>query len=170
LFVHPTDGDGAIRRTEGFYGFGLGMLTDTAMAATALLYGGVLTELPTLRVGLAHGCGSFPWAYPRVARGASLGTPDALVDLAAADALVRRLWVDSLVFDPLHLPLLIERFGADHVALGSDFPFYPPTFGGPLEVIDGAVARGLCTPAQAEAMKAANGLAFLGAARTDTPT
>lgn len=160
VFVHPLDGGGgAIRRTGVPYDFGLGMLTDTAMAAGALLFGGVLAELPTLRVGLAHGCGSFAWAYPRLARGASLG---GTFDPGPTDALVRRLWVDSLVFDPAHLPVLVERFSADHVVLGSDFPFYPPAWGGPLDVIDGAVAAGLCTATQGAAMKAANGLRFLG--------
>lgn len=162
VFVHPTDGSGAIRRGGQPYEFGLGMLTDTAMAASALLFGGVLAELPTLRVGLAHGCGSFPWAYPRLARGATLGAPPAPLDLAATDALVRRLWVDSLVFDPRHLPLLAERFGADHIMLGSDFPFYPGAWGGPKQVIDEAVSMGLCTPAQAAAITSTNGLHFLG--------
>jgi len=159
VFVHPTDGAGAIRRTSPPYEFGLGMLTDTAMAAGALVFGGVLAALPTLRVGLAHGCGSFPWAYPRLARGATLGPAPA--DVSAHDADVRRLWVDSLVFDPLHLPLLVARFGADHVLLGSDFPFYPAAWGGPLDILEQAAAGGLCTPAQATAVRTTNALAFL---------
>jgi aminocarboxymuconate-semialdehyde decarboxylase len=159
VFVHPTDSAHAIRRTGAPYEFGLGMLTDTAMAAGALVFGGVLAELPTLRVGLAHGCGSFPWAYPRLARGATLGNGSA--EVSDHDAEVRRLWVDALVFDPLHLPLLFERFGADHVLLGSDFPFYPPAWGGPLDVLDQATAAGLCTPAQATAIRASNAVAFL---------
>lgn len=169
VFVHPTDGVGAIRRGGVPYEFGLGMLTDTAMAAGALVFGGVLAQLPALRVGLAHGCGSFAWAYPRLARGATLGGGAAAsFDLSPTDALVRRLWVDSLVFDPQHLPLLAQRFGSDHIVLGSDFPFYPPSWGGPLDVIDGAIAAGLCTAAQGTAMKAANGLRFLGIDATAT--
>lgn len=164
VFVHPTDGVGAIRRGGQPYEFGLGMLTDTAMAAAALVFGGVLDELPSLRVGLAHGCGSFPWAYPRLARGATLGAAGAAVDLPRTDALVRRLWADTLVFDPAHLPLLVQRFGADHLMVGSDFPFYPPAWGGPLDILHAAVAERFCTEEQTTAMRAANALAFLGAA------
>lgn len=160
IFVHPTDGAGAIRRQGQPYEFGLGMLTDTAMAAGALLFGGVLEAFPKLRVGLAHGCGSFPWAYPRMARGASMGPgPFAM---GPTDELVRRLWVDSLVFDPAHLPVLMDRFGADHIFLGSDFPFYPPSWGAPCDVIHAAVAAGLATGAEGNAMKSANGVAFFG--------
>jgi aminocarboxymuconate-semialdehyde decarboxylase len=163
IFIHPTDGAGAIRRGGIPYEFGLGMLTDTAMAAAALVFGGVLDEFPNLRIGLAHGCGSFAWSYPRLVRGASMnpanGTPDAIG--AHTGELLRRLWVDTLVFDPEQIPLLIERFGADHLMLGSDFPFYPPTFGSALEPISGAVACNHCTPTQATNMLGPNANTFL---------
>jgi aminocarboxymuconate-semialdehyde decarboxylase len=165
VFVHPLDGgSGAIRRAGVPYDFALGMMTDTAMAATALVFGGVLEAHPGLRVALAHGCGTFPWALPRLARGASMPPEAPPPDhfLAAA----RSLWCDSLVFEPTHLPVLFERFGPDHVVLGSDFPFYPPTWGGPLAVLDQGVERGLCTAAQATAVAAGNGWRFLGRAPT----
>jgi aminocarboxymuconate-semialdehyde decarboxylase len=163
LFVHPVDGGGgAVRRQGNPYDFAVGMLTDTALAATALVFGGVLDDLPELRVGLAHGCGAFAWLYPRIARGASLGPSPR--DVGATRELVRRLWVDSLVFDPLHLPLLFERFGPDHVMLGSDFPFYPPSFGAATDVLDGAVEAGTCTAEQAAAVRRANPLSFLARA------
>jgi aminocarboxymuconate-semialdehyde decarboxylase len=160
LFVHPTDGSGAIRRRGSPYEFGLGMLTDTAMAATALVFGGVLDAFPRLRVGLAHGCGTFAWALPRLQRGASLA-PSAPTADAVGD-LVRRLWVDSLVFEPAHLPVLFERFGSDHVMLGSDFPFYPPAWGAATAILVDGVAQGWCTDEEAGAVMGRNGLRFLG--------
>ena len=163
VFVHPTDGANAIRRKGPPHEFGLGMLTDTAMAAGALLFGGVLEECPGLRVGLAHGCGSFPWAYPRLARGATMaGGGKFDTQMARFDELLRHLWADTLVFDPQHLALLITRFGADRLFLGSDFPFYPPAWGGATEVVDGAAGQGWCSPDEAVAMKGPNGLRFLG--------
>src|SRR3546814_11685661 len=36
------------------------------------------------------------------------------------DDLARRLWVDTLVFDAEHLRLLVRRFGAEHVMIGTD--------------------------------------------------
>lgn len=163
VFVHPVDGGGgAIRRSGAPYDFGLGMLTDTAMAAGALVLGGVLEAHPRLRVGLAHGCGTFAWSWPRLRRGASIGP--AARDAAALDdldGLVRRLWADALVFDPDHLPLLLERFGPEHVLLGSDFPFYPPSFGSATDLLDEAARLGRCTPAQATAIRSSNGHSFL---------
>lgn len=159
LFVHPTDGGGAIRRRGIPYDFAIGMLTDTAMAATALVFGGVLDTCPGLRVGLAHGCGSFAWTYPRIARGATMGPSPR--PLASTKELVRSLWVDSLVFDPVHLPVLFDRFGAQHVMLGSDFPFYPPGFGAATAVVEQAQAAGLCSAADADAIRHTNAVRFL---------
>jgi aminocarboxymuconate-semialdehyde decarboxylase len=161
IFVHPCDGARAIRRQGQPYEFGLGMLTDTALAAAALVFGGVLEDCPNLKVGLAHGCGTFAWAYPRIANGSTLLPGSKPPD--ATEEMVRRMWVDSLVFDPLHLPLLFERFGADHVMLGSDAPFYPSAWGAPQDVVTGAVKAGLCDEATATGILGANALEFLAA-------
>lgn len=162
LFVHPTDGGGGVIRREGQpYDFGLGMTTDTAVAATALVFGGVLERFPMLRVALAHGCGSFPWAYPRLSLGSSIwhGT-----DPARLDELVRSLWVDSLVFDPEHLRLLVRRFGADHVMLGTDYPFVAGQLDGARDFLASAQSLGALDADEAWRIHAANGLAFAGAA------
>ncbi len=164
LFVHPTDATGAIRRSGQPFEFGLGMLTDTAMAAGALIFGGVLKACQGLRVGLAHGCGSLPWAFPRMARAATLGLASENYQrrMDESSELLSQLWADTLVFEPSLLSLVVQRLGADHLFLGSDFPFYPTEWGGSTDVIDGVVASGCCTAAQGNAMKGANGLAFLG--------
>lgn len=123
VMVHPGDGgSGTVRRGGQPYDFGLGMLTDTALAAAALVFGGVMDRFPRLRVVLAHGCGGFAWSYPRMRLGANVFQG---IDTARLDDLVRRLWVDSLVLDPEHLRLLVHRFGEDRVVLGTDHPFFP---------------------------------------------
>jgi aminocarboxymuconate-semialdehyde decarboxylase len=163
VFVHPTSGPNVIRRGGVPYEFAIGMTTDTAMAATALVFGGVLEKNPGLRVGLAHGCGTFPWAYPRIARGSTLGAKGTRAEdaLRHSDELVKTLWADTLVFDPLHLSVLKARFGAGHLMLGSDFPFYPDDWGHCCAVIDGAVADGTCTHHEAVGMRGANARRFL---------
>jgi len=154
LFVHPIDGSGVLRCSSPLYDFALGMHADGALAATALVYGGVLRELRDLRICLSHGGGSFPWTHPRLRLMRSK-------DRAALDDDVRRLWADCLVFDALHLPLLISRYGADHVVLGSDYPFIPPAMHDPRQPLAEAVEAGFLTAADSEAIQGANALAFL---------
>ncbi|PPJ25574.1 amidohydrolase family protein [Nocardia nova] len=159
VFVHPTDGGGGVIRRGGQpYDFGLGMITDTAVAATALVFGGVLERFANLRVGLAHGCGTFPWAFPRLGLGAKIWHG---ADQGRAAELVRSLWVDSLVFDPAHLSLLVRRFGRGHVMLGTDYPFVPGQLEGAADFLASARDIGALDAATARDIHAANGLAFL---------
>ena len=160
VFIHPLDGGGmAIRRQGPPYDFGLGMLTDTAMAAVALINGGVLDRHPTLRVALAHGCGTFAWAFPRLRVGSQqTATPE--IGARYAD-LARRLWVDSLVLDPEHLRLLALRFGADHIMLGSDFPFMPGQLESAAQFVADGTDLGAFSADAGQAVLGANALEFL---------
>lgn len=160
IFVHPLDGGGnAIRRGGQPYDFGLGMLTDTAMAATALICGGVLDTRPDLRIGLSHGCGTLAWAAPRLKMGTALSADPGRHD--TFDELVARLWVDTLVFDPEHLRLLVHRFGAEHIMVGTDYPFIPGQIEGARAFIGQALERGALTGDQADAVLHANARAFV---------
>ena len=161
LFLHPLDGGGnAIRRRTQPYSFGIGMLTDTAMAATALVCGGVLERHPHLRVGLAHGGGTLPWAAPRlkIAATAMMSKP---LRPSAFDELVARMWVDTLVFDPEHLRPLVRRFGTEHVMVGTDYPFIPGQLAGAGQFVAAAVQAGALKPAEAPAVLSANAAAFI---------
>jgi aminocarboxymuconate-semialdehyde decarboxylase len=103
---------------------------------------------------VSHGGGTFPWTHPRLR----------LVDRrddALLDKLVARLWADTLVFDPLHMPLLVDRFGADHLVLGSDYPFIPAELHDPQTTVAAAVGTGLITSAEGTAMLGSNALSFL---------
>lgn len=159
VMVHPPDGgSGTLRRSGQPYDFGLGMLTDTALAAGALVFGGVLERFPRLQVLLAHGCGTFAWAYPRMKLGAALIGG---VDTGRLDALVQRLWVDTLVLDPEHLPLLEHRFGRDRVVLGTDHPFFPAVTADAGGMLMSAERAGILSAGAAQRIFSSNGAALL---------
>lgn len=163
LFVHPSDGgSGTVRRSGQPYDFGLGMHTDTALAAGALVFGGVLERFPALQVVMAHGCGSFGWSYPRLRLGAEL-----LQDLPPVpmDDVVRRLYVDTLVLDPEHLRLLVHRFGADRLVLGTDHPFFPAQTSGARSMLVSAEQTGALVAGGAQRVFRDNGLALLRGSR-----
>jgi aminocarboxymuconate-semialdehyde decarboxylase len=160
VLVHPADGGGgSVRRGGPLYDFGLGMHTDTGLAATALVFGGVLERFPRLQVVLAHGCGSYAWSYPRLRRGAELfgGTAGGV----RLDELTASLYVDSLVLDPEHLRLLEHRFGPERVLLGTDHPFFPDVTEGVRELLVGAETSGALGRGGAQRVFAANGRALL---------
>ena len=121
VFVHPLilgATPGWTSRITGLpANFGLGMTTDTAIAATRLLFAGVLAESPGLKVCLAHGGGTFVWALARMAR--MWDDDDQGMPLAKA---LDSFYVDSVVYQPANLRYLVDTIGADHVAFGTDFP------------------------------------------------
>jgi aminocarboxymuconate-semialdehyde decarboxylase len=160
IYVHPADGGaGAIRRGGPPYDFGLGMLTDTALAAIALVCGGVLSRRPRLRVAMSHGCGVFPWAAPRL----SLATRAATSELDPEEfaLLSSRLWVDTLVYDHQHLRLLVHRFGAGQVMFGSDYPFIPGQLDSGRSFVAAAEEAGAIAPADVASILSANVIDFL---------
>ena len=102
----------------------VGMPTESTIAICSVLFGGLLDRLPALRIAFAHGGGSFPGTFGRIAHGFA-ARPDlvAVNDTRPPADYLGRFWVDSLVHDPKMLRLIVDMVGADRVALGTDYPF-----------------------------------------------
>jgi aminocarboxymuconate-semialdehyde decarboxylase len=124
VFVHPWDMLSPERMNKYWLPWLVGMPTETTLAICSVIFGGVLERLPRLRIGFAHGGGSFAGTFARIERGFH-----ARPDLAAVDnphppsAYLTRFYVDSLTHDADALRLLLRLHGAHRVALGSDYPF-----------------------------------------------
>lgn len=160
VFVHPVDGGRRVlRRAAAPLDAGLGMITDTAIAAYALVSGGVLQNHPNLRVALAHGCGTFPWAAPRLDQVITATDVD---DGGSVDweALTRRLYADTLVLDPSLLALVERRFGPNRLLLGSDSPLL--SLDDALRVVDLAFDSGDLSTTTRRDLMSGNALEFLG--------
>jgi aminocarboxymuconate-semialdehyde decarboxylase len=121
VFVHPLILGAMPRWTTRITGmpanFGLGMTTDTAIAAARLLFGGVLTQADGIKVCLAHGGGTFVWALARIAR--MWNEEERGIPLAKA---LEPIYTDSVVYQSANLRYLVDTLGAHHIAFGTDFP------------------------------------------------
>lgn len=124
IFVHPWDMVGKEKMSKYWLPWLVGMPAETSLAICSMIFGGVFESFPDLRVAFAHGGGSFPGTYARIKHGF-----DVRPDLVAVDnphhpdQYMGRFWVDSLTHDPFMLTRLIELFGEERVALGTDYPF-----------------------------------------------
>jgi aminocarboxymuconate-semialdehyde decarboxylase len=124
VFVHPWEVLGRDRLQQYWGAWLIGMPAETALAISAVIFGGVLERLPRLRLAFAHGGGSFPGTAGRIAHGF-----EARPDLCAVDnphpplQYARKIFYDALVHAPEALRYLVDFAGADRVALGSDYPF-----------------------------------------------
>ena len=124
VFVHPWDMLAPERMTRYWLPWLVGMPTEAALAICAVIFGGVLERLPHLRIGFAHGGGSFPGILRRIEQAF-----DMRPDLVATHnphppaKYLKQFYVDSLTHDPGALRRLLRLHGPERVALGSDYPF-----------------------------------------------
>ena len=124
LFVHPWDMMGQDRMPKYWLPWLVAMPAESSLAICSLIFGGVFERLPKLRIAFAHGGGSFGATFGRIEQGYK-----ARPDLCAVDnpnpprKYLGRFFVDSITHDENMLKHLISLFGANSIALGTDYPF-----------------------------------------------
>ena len=124
LFVHPWEMMGSSKMTKYWLPWLVGMPAETSLAICSMIFGGIFEKFPKLRVAFAHGGGSFPATIGRIEHGFNVRP-----DLVAVDnkvnprAYLGKFYLDSLVHDPRALHYNLEMFGANRIAMGSDYPF-----------------------------------------------
>jgi aminocarboxymuconate-semialdehyde decarboxylase len=102
----------------------IGNPAETTLALGHLIFGGVLERHPDLRLVLVHGGGFAPYQIGRWDRGFSTGARGAAEHLTRAPGeWLRRLYFDTVLHSALSLRHLVDVVGAEHVVLGSDYPF-----------------------------------------------
>jgi aminocarboxymuconate-semialdehyde decarboxylase len=127
VLVHPWDM--MATRSEGrmkqwMLPWLVAMPAETQLGMLSLILSGALERIPrTLKICFAHGGGSFAYLLGRVDNAwkqRDIVRQDC-PDLPSSYA--RRFHVDSAVFDPGALRLLVDVMGDERVMLGSDYPF-----------------------------------------------
>ncbi len=95
---------------------------DTMIAASSLIFGGVMDRHPRLRVVLLHGGGYFPHGIGRLDHGFNV-RPETKKARSEPSSYLRRFYYDTIVFNPKILRALVEMVGQDRIVIGSDYPF-----------------------------------------------
>jgi aminocarboxymuconate-semialdehyde decarboxylase len=164
VFVHPWDMLGKERLARYWMPWLVGMPTESTVALCSLIFGGVLERLPKLKICIAHGGGSFFGTLGRIEHGFE-ARPDlcAVTNPHPPSHYLGRFYVDSLTHDAGMLRQVVDRIGAERVALGTDYPF-------PLgEDVPGALVESMpeLTVAQRDRLLAGTALELIGKTRSD---
>lgn len=95
----------------------------STLATTRMILGGVWRRHPDLAMVVVHGGGYLPFYAARTDHAYAV-RPELRrnIDRPPSDYL-SRLYFDTNVFDPAMVTHLVDRFGADHVLMGTDYPF-----------------------------------------------
>ena len=123
LFVHPNQVVGADRMKEYNLANLIGNPTDTSLAFAKLIFGGVLERFPRLKFLLAHGGGFLPYTWGRLDRGYRIKDSAAAKISKPPSEYVKLLHFDTITHSAMALEYLVANFGAEHVLLGSDYPY-----------------------------------------------
>jgi aminocarboxymuconate-semialdehyde decarboxylase len=97
--------------------------SDVGLAAASVITTNLLVRQPGLRMAFSHGGGTLAMLLPRLEQAVSVfpALKDGLLESPTAQA--RRLFFDTLVFDPATLHHLVHLFGATQLKIGTDYPF-----------------------------------------------
>jgi len=101
----------------------IGNPLDTTLGLAHLIYGGVFEKYPKLKVLAAHGGGYFPYQLGRFNHAFKVREEAKVITKLAPDNYLDNIFFDSITHWDESLKFLIESLGAQHVVIGTDYPF-----------------------------------------------
>ena len=134
VLLHPPFKPVGLDRTGNYFLNNLiSYPVDTTIAAARLIFSGIMTDLPGLKICLAHGGGFLPYQIGRLDRGFA-AHPACKAATRPPLELIRSFYFDTLTHNTAALDYLCATVGADRLIYGSDYPFEMLDESGPARV------------------------------------
>jgi len=123
VVIHPNGFTEGRRLTRFYFNNVIGNPLETTIALHHLIFDGVLERHPDLKILAVHGGGYLPAYCGRIdhAWGARSDSHGELPQ--PPTSYLKKIYFDSVVFTPHQLAHLLRVFGADHILMGTDYPF-----------------------------------------------
>jgi len=123
IVLHPSGFTEGKRFARFSFSNTIGNPLETTIALHYLIFDGVLERHPNLKILAVHG-GGYLAAYPGRIDHAWGARSDAHGELPhPPTSYLKRIYFDSVVFTPHQLAELVRLYGADHIIMGTDYPF-----------------------------------------------
>jgi aminocarboxymuconate-semialdehyde decarboxylase len=124
IFLHPLDMKGMERLEQYYLNILIGFPTETSIAATWLIFSGVLDRFPRLKICLAHAGGFLPYLFGRLDRGYEATPMLKSVHLKEIPSrYLQRFYFDTIAHSQPALDYLYTLVGPERILLGTDYPF-----------------------------------------------
>jgi aminocarboxymuconate-semialdehyde decarboxylase len=123
VVIHPNGFTEANRLTRFYFNNVIGNPLETTIALHYLIFDGVLERHPKLKILAVHGGGYLPAYSGRIdhAWGARSDSHGELPH--PPTSYLKKIYFDTVVFTPYQLAELVRLYGADHIIMGTDYPF-----------------------------------------------
>ena len=122
ILLHPMLPANAEPFREYVLGPIVGFMFDTTLAVARMCFDGMFRDFPDIRWIVAHLGGAVPYLMERLDN----GWRDFVECRAKIDELpstyLKRLYYDTVSFNPHMLMMVRDMIGADHMVMGSDYP------------------------------------------------
>jgi aminocarboxymuconate-semialdehyde decarboxylase len=123
VFMHPNGFTGGERLSDHYFINIIGNPLDSTVAIAHLVFDGILERFPKLKIVSAHG-GGYVSHYPaRMDHAWSARVDPRTVLKKTPRQSLAKLYFDTIVFDREQLRHLVNLWGADHIVVGTDYPY-----------------------------------------------
>lgn len=123
IFMHPIGTSFKDRMKDHYFRNTIGHPLESALAVGHLVFDGYLETYPGLKICIAHGGGYVPTYVGRFDHPYHLRDDCRTVISKPPSEYVKKLYFDTVVFTEHQLRYLIETWGADHIVMGTDYPY-----------------------------------------------
>jgi len=123
IFMHPlgfTQGD---RLRNHYFNNVIGNPLETTVAVSHLIFDGIIQRYPKIKFIAAHGGGFLAHYWARMDHAWGARKDCRTVIKKKPSSYLEKIYFDTITHDSEMLGNLIRRFGADHVMLGTDYPY-----------------------------------------------
>jgi aminocarboxymuconate-semialdehyde decarboxylase len=122
VVLHPNGFSNGERLTRHYLVNVVGNPLETTVALSNIVLGGVIERHPRLKLLAVHGGGYLPFYMDRMDH-AYRNRPDVGANIKRAPSTyLKQLYFDSVIFGD-GLDYLVDRVGADHILMGTDYPY-----------------------------------------------
>jgi aminocarboxymuconate-semialdehyde decarboxylase len=123
IFMHPIGFTHAGRLVDHYFNNVIGNPMETTIAGSHLIFDGVLQRHPRLKVILPHAGGYLAHYWARMDHAHKARRDCRTVIKRAPSSYLKKMYFDTIAFDPAMLRQMVDQYGARHVLLGTDYPY-----------------------------------------------
>ncbi len=123
VFMHPIGFTQGERLVDHYFNNVIGNPMETTIAASHLIFDGVMQRHPKLKIVLPHAGGYLAHYWARMDHGYRARPDCRTMIKRPPSSYLAKMYFDTITFDPGMLRHMIDRFGPGHVLLGTDYPY-----------------------------------------------
>jgi aminocarboxymuconate-semialdehyde decarboxylase len=133
LYLHPTDTlfYDLLQGYDGALYLSLGRVIDVSVAASRLIFSGIMERHPKLKIYMSHTGGVLPYQSGRLDKTtpqAGVGSFSRGVKLPhPPSTYIKRMYTDIVQPNAAGMKFALDYFSIDHIIYGTDYPCWNPT-------------------------------------------